>query len=245
MVMETGSIFRPVCRASSPITSCRYSGIVKKTPIRIRFWLNSPIRPERSGGDLQQRQVHQRVRASALSVTLPHRERPQQDHAEADHEDRQREAERGHRGVLLGLTQPQVLDCSTPRTTQAQARGGQHAAHDVELGCRAGPHRVGHLRGHHQDQGHQQHLAGEDDPPRVLRGRPAAQDRPHRDPGPGDPADHRVRHLARGALRSCPRSAPPSPARPAPHRALPGPTSPGSGWPPTAPPPSSPNRSRR
>ena len=61
MVMETGSILRPVSRASSPITSCRYSGIVKKTPIRIRFWLNRPIRPGAQRRDLQQRQVHQRV----------------------------------------------------------------------------------------------------------------------------------------------------------------------------------------
>ena len=198
--METGSIFRPVSRASSPITSCRYSGIVKKTPIRIRFWLNRPIRPARSGAIFSSARCTSGSRPAALPASLPPRERPQQDRPEADHEDGQGEAERRHRGVLLGLDPAPGARLQHPEHDQAQARGRQHAADDVELRCRAGPHRVGHLRGHHQDQGHQQHLAGEDDPPRVLRGRPAAQDRTHRDPRPGDPADHGVRHLARGAL---------------------------------------------
>ena len=200
MVMETGSILRPVSRASSPITSCRYSGIVKKTPIRIRFWLNRPIRPERSGA------IFSSARCTSGSRPLLSR-RPchaVNAHSRTTPKPMTKTVSEKPNGVTgessLGLTQPQVLDCSTPRTTRPRPAADSTVPTTSSFG--AGPvlHRVGHLRGHHQDQGHQQHLAGEDDPPRVLRGRPAAQDRPHGDPCPGDPADHGVRHLARGAL---------------------------------------------
>ncbi len=50
--IDTGNILMPVSRASRPSTSCRYSGTTKKTPIMIRFWLNRPTSPERSGGTL-------------------------------------------------------------------------------------------------------------------------------------------------------------------------------------------------
>ncbi len=42
IVIETGSILMPVSSASSPSTSCRYKGMTKNTPMRMRFWLNSP-----------------------------------------------------------------------------------------------------------------------------------------------------------------------------------------------------------
>ena len=42
IAIETGSILMPVSSASSPSTSCRYSGMTKNTPMRMRFWLNSP-----------------------------------------------------------------------------------------------------------------------------------------------------------------------------------------------------------
>ena len=42
IVIETGSILMPVSSASRPRTSCRYSGMTKNTPMRMRFWLNSP-----------------------------------------------------------------------------------------------------------------------------------------------------------------------------------------------------------
>ena len=237
MVMETGSILRPVSRASSPITSCRYSGIVKKTPIRIRFWLNRPIRPARSGA------IFSSARCTSGSRPLLSR-RPCHGvnaHSSARPAPTTKSVSEKPNGVSgessLGLTQPQALDCSTPRTTSPRPVGGQDRADEVELRCRAGPHGVDHLRGHHQDQRDEHDLAREDDPPRVLRGRPAAQDRPHGDPGPGDPADHGVGHLARRHPRSCRRSGRPSRAGPARHRALRGSTSPGSARPPSAPAP--------
>ena len=47
---EAGSIRTPVSSASSPCTICRKSGIVKKIPIRIRFWASSiEVPPRRLG----------------------------------------------------------------------------------------------------------------------------------------------------------------------------------------------------
>ena len=106
-------------------------------------------------GDLQQRQVQQRVASAALAAALPRRERPQQHRPEPDDEDRQREAERRHRGVLLRLDPAPGARLEHSEDDQAQAGGGQDGAHEVELRSRAGPHGVRDLRRHDEDQGHQ------------------------------------------------------------------------------------------
>ena len=118
MVMETGSILRPVSRASSPITSWRYSGIVKKTPIRIRFWLNRPIRPERSGA------IFSSARCTSGSRPLLSRRPCHVTNAHSRNAPKPMtktvsEKPNGSTGESsFGLTQPQELDCSTPRTTR-------------------------------------------------------------------------------------------------------------------------------
>ena len=180
----------------------------------------------------------------ALPVPLPRGERPQQGAARARSRRASARSRTARPGSLFGLTQPQVLDCSTPRTTRPRPAADSTRADEVELAVpgRSAPRRppsgvITRIRATSSTS------PSEDDPPRVLGGRPAAQDRPDRDPGPGDAADHGVGRPCARRPRSCRRSAPPSPAAPARRRAPPGPTSRGSARPPSAPAPSAPNRS--
>ena len=90
---------------------------MKKTPIRIRFWLNRPIRPARSGV------IFISARCTSGSRPLLSR-RPchwVNAHSSARPAPTTKSVSEKPNGVSgessLGLIQPQALDCSTPRTT--------------------------------------------------------------------------------------------------------------------------------
>jgi hypothetical protein len=115
MVIDMGSILMPVCRASRPSTSCRYSGTTRKTSMRMRFWLNSPTRPERSGG------IHSRLMWTSGSAPVFSRRRCHTVNAHSRTAppailQMVREKPSGVMGEFFGSTQPQVLDCSVPST---------------------------------------------------------------------------------------------------------------------------------
>ena len=116
MAMDVGSIFTPVWRASRPSTSCRYSGIVKKTPIRMRFCEKRPIRPARSGGIF--------TRSRWTSGSLPVASRRRCHHTKAHRSTAPpamtngvSDRPNGVTGESLGAIRPHVLDCRIPRTT--------------------------------------------------------------------------------------------------------------------------------
>ena len=107
----------PVSSAFRPITNCRYNGITKNTPIRIRFWLNRPINPERSGG------IFNRSRCTSGSVPMAsrwccQRKNPHNATPPAVITKIVSENPKISTGESFGRSQPQELDCRTPRTTK-------------------------------------------------------------------------------------------------------------------------------
>ena len=115
MVIEMGSILMPVCRAFRPSTSCRYSGTTKKTPMRMRFWLNSPVRPARSGG-IRSRLMCTSGSAPIFSRWRCHTVKAHSRTAPPTIIQMVSEKPNGVIGEFFGTTQPQVLDCSVPST---------------------------------------------------------------------------------------------------------------------------------
>ncbi len=143
--------------------------------------------------------MDERVAMSRFAVALPSHETPEHDAAGADDKEGEREAEDRDRRVL-GFEPSPGARFEHPEHEESQTGGGEHRADDVELrrGRRTG--RVFHLAGHEQDEGGDEDLADEHDPPRELGRRPTAHDRTDRDPGTGDATDHRVGRLAAGAF---------------------------------------------
>ena len=116
---EAGSIRTPVSSASSPWTICRKSGIVKKIPIRIRFWASSIETPPRSA----------RMRSSGrwTSGSRPRSSRrrsqatkPARTSAPAPITNGVSEKPNGSIGEAAGASQPQLLACRTPKTISAR-----------------------------------------------------------------------------------------------------------------------------
>ena len=151
----------------------------------------------------------------------------------------------GSSGDSFGWTQPQVVDCRTPRTTSPRPGRGQDGADAVEMRWHAVERRVADVPAQDEDDQHQHDLADEHDAPAELGGGPAAEDGPDRDSGTRDAADDRVGGLARGSLEVARRSAPPSPGARARRRGLPGSTSRRPASAPSATPPSARCRRRR
>ena len=225
MPIDAGSILMPVCRASRPRTSWRYSGTVKKTPMRTRFCVNRPVRPDRSGAMHQQVEVDERVGTAGLAVSLPGDEGPQQDPAGSDDEWGQGEPERLD-GRVLRLDEPPGRRLQDAQDDGPETRGRQERAHDVQPRLRAGAERVPHVAGHRQDAQHEDDLAHEDDAPGQHRGGPAAEDGTDGDARAGDTADHRIRDLAVLAFEVARDQRRPSPGAPGRRRCPRAPTSP-------------------
>ena len=115
IITDTGSILIPVSRASRPSTICRYSGTVKKMPIRIRFCESNPISPDRTGG------ISNRSRCTSGSVPDASRCRCQRTNAHSSTPPAAitknvSENPNGSTGESFGFSQPQVLAWSVPRT---------------------------------------------------------------------------------------------------------------------------------
>jgi hypothetical protein len=188
---ETGSIRSPVSSVSRPRTSCRYSGTVKNTPIRIRFCASMvcKARPER--GDAQQIEVDQRIRTGRLAGALPPGERPQQERTDGHHERGRREPEGGD-GCLFRDDPPPGAGAQHPEHHQPQPERGQHHAEEVEARTVGAGGGVPQEPDGQQDAEDDDDLADEHDAPAQGRRGPAADDRPDRDPRACHPADHGV-----------------------------------------------------
>ena len=160
---EAGSIRTPVSSASRPWTICRKSGIVKKIPIRIRFWARSIETPPRSGGILQQAEVHAAVprRAPRAGAPRPRSRRGQTPPAAITNG--VSEKPKGSIGELRGRSQPQLLACRTPRTITPRPAAESDAADPVERRpCPAALGLADQPRAE-QDADRDDDLAGEDD----------------------------------------------------------------------------------
>ena len=199
MAIQTGSIFMPVWRASRPRTSCRYRGTVKKTPMRMRFWVNSPPSPDRSVGILM------RSRCTSGSAPVASRRRSQRTnpHSSAAPPAMTNGVSENPNGCdrgVLGMQPAPGRGLQRPQHDGAQPDRGQDRTQVVQARDPFGASGIVDQAGHGQDEQHQHHLAHEDDPPRQLGGGPATHDGTHCDAGTGHAADHGVGGLAFLAL---------------------------------------------
>ena len=244
MVIEMGSILIPVCRASRPSTSCRYSGHDEEDTHQDEVLAEQPDQPRPHRRDPGQGEMHQRVGPVAsrwrCQVTNPHSSTPP-----AAMTNNVSDKPNGSTGEFFGLTQPHVLDCRTAEDDQTPSR--RRTA--PRRRCRAAE--PGPLRGASATCRVMARMNTDQNtsPTNTTRQRqfgrrPAAHDRADRDPRAGDPADDRVRGLAPGP-RSCRRSAPRARGKPATRRCPRAPTTRGRAPPPTGTARSAPSRSRR
>ena len=193
MVTDTGSSRSPVWKASKPCTTCRYSGMVKNSPSRMRFWQSRTDRPERGAGLTQQGHVDEGVGAVGGPSVLPVREGGQDEPSGADDEQGRREAQDGE-GRVAGLHP--APGAALQHTEHAQSQAGRRQrgadADAVHRGARAGPRDFGDHATEAQDGDDHHDLTGEDQPPGEVCRHPAAQQRADRDPRAGPSADDSV-----------------------------------------------------
>ena len=102
------------------------------------------------------------------------------------------EKPKGSTGELRGASQPQLLACSTPKTTSARPAAESTPPTQSRRGRRALALGLADQPRAEQDADRDDDLADEDDPPAQLGRRPAAEDRADRDAGAGDAAEHAV-----------------------------------------------------
>ena len=173
--------------------------MTKKTPMRIRFWLKSPISPDRTVGTRASERwtSGSRCRSSRwrCQATKPQMQRGAGGHdveGEGEAEDRDRR--------VLGLEPAPGARLEDSEDEEPESGCREHRADVVELGSGARAQRIADLRGHDQDEGDEHHLADEDDAPGDVRRRPPAENRANGDTRPGDAADDGVGDLAAGTL---------------------------------------------
>ena len=202
---------RPVCRASRPRTSCRYSGIVKNTPIRMRFCENRPTRPARRVGILT-RSRWTRGSLPARSRRRCHATNAQIRTAPAAITNGVRENPNGVDRRVLRQDQAPGGRLQDAQHDQPEAGGGQDRSDDVEPRLRARARRVLDVPDHREDAEHDHDLAHEHDPPRELGRRPARRGSGRSRSPRRRPRRSRRRRPCAPSPRSCRRSALPWPA---------------------------------
>ena len=169
--------------------------------MRMRFWENRPISPARSGGILQQVEVHERVAARSPRGGAASARSPRAATAPAAMTKRVSEKPNGSIGRVLRLD-----PAPGARLQDARGRWRPRPAADRTapttsrrgLGPVAGASATNRVMARMNSDEHD--LADEHDPPAQLGGGPAAEDGADGDAGAGDAADHRVGDLAVAAL---------------------------------------------
>ena len=123
----------------SPARPGGRAGTVKKMPIRIRFWARNMPRLAAQRRDAQQLEVHQRrpARFSRAGAPRPG-SRPGRARRPRSRTGRAR-SRSGSIGELRGCSHPQLLDCSTPKTTRARPSAESTDADPVEAAPSAAP----------------------------------------------------------------------------------------------------------
>lgn len=118
MVIETGRSRSPVSNALNPCTTCRYSGITKNNPSRIKLCVSSMTSPARSGAIRSSDS-----RTSGISPCFSRRRSQLVNRARstppAAMTNRVGENPKMVNGELRGCSSPQLLLCRTPSTTRA------------------------------------------------------------------------------------------------------------------------------
>ena len=172
----------------------------------------------------------QRVLAPLLAAPLPGAEAGEHDDAGRDHERGERKAEWLDGRVPAAAASP---SCSPAARRRRSARGPSAASTEPTQSRRgARPSRCGlaHQPRAEQDPDRHHDLAGEHHPPAELGRGPAAEDRPDRDPGAGDAAEHAVGDRPVRPLIVARRERDERRAARAPRRCPRGSTSRASGW---------------
>ncbi len=188
---DAGSMRTPVSRASSPWTTWRNRGTVKKIPIRIMFWDRSIATPPRRVEMSKQPEVDERIEAAGLAAPLPRPEAGEDHAAGRDHERGQRHPQRLDGRAARDQPAP-VAGLKDPEDHQRETRRGQHPAEPVEVRHSALAGGLADQAGAEEDPERDDHLAEEHEPPGEVRRDPAAEDRPDRDSRSGDSAEHSV-----------------------------------------------------
>ncbi len=114
---DVGSMRTPVCSASSPCTTCRYSGTAKKTPISTRFWPRNITRPLRSTARLSSAKCISGLRSRSSSRRSQARNATSSTPPAATTNGAS-EKPNGSIGEFRGASQPHLLAFSTPKTSK-------------------------------------------------------------------------------------------------------------------------------
>ena len=215
----------PVSSASRPWTICRKSGIVKKIPIRIRFWARSIETPPRSERDLQQVEVEQRFLAALLAPPLPGDEAGEEQRRRRRSRTASARSRRARSASCAARSQPQLLACRTPKTSRARPEAERTLPTQSSVGLpgsRSGS-RISRVPS-------RMPIATTTSPTKTSRQvksvvDPAAEDRADGDAGAGDAAEHAVGDRPVAAAGRCRRRGRPAPAGPARRRSPRGSTS--------------------
>ena len=174
--------------------------MTKNSPSRMRFWLSSIVRPDRSGGmpnnenRISGAGSRSRVPRRSQSLFSQARRKPSSTPPKAITKT-VGEKPRMVKGGLWGRSQPQELLCRTPRTINARPAADSTVPRTSRRSPLLGARRV---LGDPVEQGqhgeYEDDLAGEHQPPGGVRGQPAAQQRADGDARAGQAADDTVGH---------------------------------------------------